>query len=57
LANESRLSGHDIGSIQIHERHALVEVPEAAAEDVLRELRGATMLKGRRANVRRDRAR
>jgi ATP-dependent RNA helicase DeaD len=57
LANESRLSGRDIGSIQIHERHALVEVPEAAAEDVLRELRGATMLKGRRANVRRDRAR
>ena len=55
LANESRLSGRDIGTIQIHERHALVEVPEAAAEDVLRELRGSTMLKGRRANVRRDR--
>ncbi|MBO0876104.1 MAG: DEAD/DEAH box helicase, partial [Pseudonocardia sp.] len=47
LANESRLSGRDIGTIQIHERHALVEVPEAAAEDVLRELRGSTMLKGR----------
>jgi ATP-dependent RNA helicase DeaD len=57
LANESGLSGRDIGSIQIHERHALVEVPEAAAEDVLRELRGSTVLKGRRANVRRDRAR
>ncbi|WP_028927510.1 DEAD/DEAH box helicase [Pseudonocardia acaciae] len=57
LANESRLSGRDIGTIQIHERHALVEVPESAAEDVLRELRGSTMLKGRRANVRRDRAR
>jgi ATP-dependent RNA helicase DeaD len=56
LANESRLSGRDIGTIQIHERHALVEVPEASAEDVLRELRGSTMLKGRRANVRRDRA-
>ena len=57
LANESQLSGRDIGTIQIHERHALVEVPEAAADDVLRELRGSTMLKGRRANVRRDRAR
>jgi ATP-dependent RNA helicase DeaD len=55
LANESRLSGRDIGTIQIHERHALVEVPEAAADDVLRELRGSTMLKGRKANVRRDR--
>ncbi|GEL21463.1 DEAD-box ATP-dependent RNA helicase CshA [Pseudonocardia sulfidoxydans NBRC 16205] len=56
LANESRLSGRDIGAIQIHERHALVEVPEHAADDVLRSLRGVTTLKGRRANVRRDRA-
>jgi ATP-dependent RNA helicase DeaD len=56
LANESQLSGRDIGTIQIHERHALVEVPEEAADDVLRELRGVTMLKGRKANVRRDRA-
>jgi ATP-dependent RNA helicase DeaD len=56
LANESRLSGNDIGTIQIHERHALVEVPESAADEVLRELRGSTVLKGRRANVRRDRA-
>ncbi|MDQ2707776.1 MAG: DEAD/DEAH box helicase [Actinomycetota bacterium] len=54
LANESRLSGRDIGTIQIHERHALVEVPESAADDVVRELRGSTVLKGRRANVRRD---
>ncbi|MHA6628465.1 DEAD/DEAH box helicase [Pseudonocardia sichuanensis] len=55
LANESSLSGRDIGAIQIHERHALVEIPEHAADDVLRSLRGATTLKGRRANVRRDR--
>jgi ATP-dependent RNA helicase DeaD len=55
LANESGLSGRDIGAIQIHERHALVEIPEAAADDVLRSLRGSTTLKGRRANVRRDR--
>jgi ATP-dependent RNA helicase DeaD len=56
LANESRLSGRDIGAIQIHERHALVEVPEHAADEVLRALRGTTTLKGRRANVRLDRA-
>lgn len=55
LANESRLSGRDIGAIQIHERHALVEVPEHAADEVLKSLRGATTLKGRKANVRRDR--
>ncbi|WP_425565872.1 DEAD/DEAH box helicase [Pseudonocardia ailaonensis] len=56
LANESRLSGRDIGAIQIHERHSLVEIPEHAADDVLRSLRGVTTLKGRRANVRLDRA-
>jgi ATP-dependent RNA helicase DeaD len=55
LANESNLTGRDIGAIQIHERHALVEVPEDTADDVLRSLRGSTTLKGRRANVRRDR--
>jgi ATP-dependent RNA helicase DeaD len=55
LANESGLTGRDIGAIQIHERHSLVEVPEDAADEVLRSLRGATTLKGRRANVRRDR--
>ncbi|MFC4949671.1 DEAD/DEAH box helicase [Pseudonocardia sp. GCM10023141] len=55
LANESNLTGRDIGAIQIHERHALVEIPEHVADDVLRSLRGTTTLKGRRANVRRDR--
>jgi ATP-dependent RNA helicase DeaD len=55
LANESHLSGRDIGAIQIHERHALVEIPEHEADEVLRALRGSTTLKGRRANVRRDR--
>ena len=55
LANESNLSGRDIGAIQIHERHALVEIPEHAADDVLRSMRGTTTLKGRRANIRRDR--
>ncbi|MHA6783551.1 DEAD/DEAH box helicase [Pseudonocardia saturnea] len=55
LANESNLTGRDIGAIQIHERHALVEIPEHAADDVLRSMRGTTTLKGRRANIRRDR--
>ncbi|WP_300009209.1 DEAD/DEAH box helicase [Pseudonocardia sp.] len=55
LANESNLTGRDIGAIQIHERHALVEIPEHTADDVLRSLKGTTTLKGRRANIRRDR--
>ncbi|WP_018546679.1 DEAD/DEAH box helicase [Streptomyces sp. LaPpAH-108] len=54
IAGESRLSGRDIGSIEIADRFSLVEVPDAAAEDVIHALRGAT-IKGRRAQVRRER--
>ncbi|MET7287306.1 DEAD/DEAH box helicase [Streptomyces sp. NPDC005573] len=54
IAGESRLSGRDIGSIEIADRFSLVEVPENAAEDVIRSLRGAT-IKGRKAHVRRER--
>jgi ATP-dependent RNA helicase DeaD len=55
ITGETELAGRDIGSIEIHQRFALVEVPESAAEDVVRALR-ATMIKGRKATVRRDRA-
>ncbi|MEY9843129.1 DEAD/DEAH box helicase [Streptacidiphilus sp. MAP5-3] len=54
IAGESRLSGREIGSIEIADRFSLVEVPENAAESVIRALRGAT-IKGRKANVRRER--
>ncbi|MEZ0113448.1 ATP-dependent RNA helicase DeaD [Catenulispora sp. EB89] len=56
IAGESRLSGRDIGAIEIADRFSLVEVPTDAAEDVIRALRGAT-IKGRRLNIRRDRDR
>ena len=46
LANESGLTGRDIGAIQIHERHSLVEIPEHAADDVLRSLRGSDHAQG-----------
>jgi ATP-dependent RNA helicase DeaD len=55
ITGETELSGRDIGSIEIHQKFALVEVPEAAADGVVRALR-ATMIKGRKATVRRDRA-
>jgi ATP-dependent RNA helicase DeaD len=55
ITGETELGGRDIGSIEIHQKFALVEVPESAAEDVVRALR-ATMIKGRKATVRRDRA-
>jgi ATP-dependent RNA helicase DeaD len=54
ITGETGLKGRDIGSIEIHQRFALVEVPESAAEEVVQALR-ATMIKGRKATVRRDR--
>jgi ATP-dependent RNA helicase DeaD len=54
IANESRLSGRDIGAIQIADRFALVEVPSDAAEEVIDALRSTT-LKGRKFAVRLDR--
>ena len=54
ITGESSLSGPDIGAIEIADRFSLVEVPESAADDVVRALRG-TSIKGRKATVRRER--
>jgi ATP-dependent RNA helicase DeaD len=54
IAGESRLTGRDIGAIEIADRFSLVEVPESAADEVIAALRG-TSIKGRRATVRRER--
>ena len=53
ITGESSLSGRQIGGIEITERFSLVEVPEQAAQEVISALR-ATMIKGRKATVRRD---
>jgi ATP-dependent RNA helicase DeaD len=53
ITGESSLSGRDIGSIQIHEKFSLVEVPEESADEVVRALRG-TSLKGQKPNIRRE---
>ena len=55
ITGETGLTGRDIGAIEIHQRFALVEVPESAADDVVRALK-ATMIKGRKATVRRDKS-
>jgi ATP-dependent RNA helicase DeaD len=52
IAGETRLSGRDIGAIEIADRFTLVEVPEAAADEVVRALRAST-IKGKKATVRR----
>jgi ATP-dependent RNA helicase DeaD len=54
ITGESRLSGRDIGAIEIADRFSLVEVPSADAEAVIEALREST-IKGKRAQVRRDR--
>ncbi|PZG00230.1 DEAD/DEAH box helicase [Micromonospora deserti] len=54
ITGETRISGRDIGSIEIADRFSLIEVPQAVADEVIAGLRGST-IKGRRATVRRDR--
>ncbi|WP_433249235.1 DEAD/DEAH box helicase [Streptosporangium sp. CA-135522] len=54
IAGESRLSGREIGAIEISDRFSLVEVPASAADEVIEGLRGST-IKGRKATVRRER--
>ena len=56
IANESSLSGRDIGAIEIADRFSLVEVPETAADDVVAALRQVS-IKGRKTTVRRERYR
>ncbi len=53
IANESSLSGRDIGAIEIADRFSLVEVPAAAADEVIDALRNST-IKGKKATVRRE---
>ncbi|MPZ25442.1 MAG: DEAD/DEAH box helicase [Micromonosporaceae bacterium] len=52
IAGETRLTGRDIGAIEIADRFSLVEVPESAAEEVIAALRRST-IKGRRPTARR----
>ncbi|WP_336922918.1 DEAD/DEAH box helicase [Aquipuribacter sp. SD81] len=54
IAGESRLSGRDIGPVVITERFTLVDVPDAAATEVIHALQ-ASRVKGRKVQVRRDR--
>ncbi|HET9689669.1 MAG TPA: DEAD/DEAH box helicase [Acidimicrobiales bacterium] len=54
ITGETRLSGRDVGAIDIAPRFALVDVPEAAVDEVVAALRD-TGIRGRRVTVRRDR--
>ncbi|GAB1646274.1 DEAD/DEAH box helicase [Krasilnikovia sp. MM14-A1259] len=54
ITGEAGLNARDVGAIQITDRFALVEVPEAAADLVIRSLQRST-IRGRRPTVRRER--
>jgi ATP-dependent RNA helicase DeaD len=52
IANETNLSGRDIGPITIAERHSIVGLPSEAIDEVIAVMQRAT-LKGRKATIRR----
>lgn len=54
IAGETRLTGRDIGAIEITDRFSLVEVPSDAIDEVVSALR-ATRIKGQKVQVRPDR--
>jgi ATP-dependent RNA helicase DeaD len=54
IANEAGLDSRDIGAIEITDNFSLVEVPDDAADEVIRALRGTT-IRGKKALARRDR--
>ena len=52
FANESGLTGREIGPIRIHDNHSVVGVPEGEVEDVIRAMRKA-QVRGKPVKVRR----
>ena len=54
VAGETRLTGRDVGAIEITDKFSLVEVPSNAVDEVVTALR-ATRIKGKKVQVRRDR--
>jgi ATP-dependent RNA helicase DeaD len=55
IANEAGISGKDIGSIEIGNGFALVEIPEADVDAVV-EAMASAKIRGQRVSVKRDRA-
>jgi ATP-dependent RNA helicase DeaD len=54
IANESELTGKDIGPINVTETFSTVDVPAASADAVIDAIKRTT-IRGKRANIRRDR--
>lgn len=54
ITGEAGIESREIGGIEIADRFALVEVPEGAADRIIKALR-ATTIRGRKVPIRRDR--
>ncbi len=52
IANESGLSGRQIGPIRISEKFSVVGVPEGSVEHIIEAMR-ATIIRGKKATIRR----
>jgi len=52
IANETRLTGRDIGAVRIQDHYSVVEIPASAEDEVIVSL-GRTLIRGRKATVRR----
>ena len=52
IANETGLSGRDIGTVRIQDHYSVVEIPASAEDEVIVSL-GRTLIRGRKATVRR----
>jgi ATP-dependent RNA helicase DeaD len=52
IANETELTGRDIGPIRISEHYSVVGVPEAAVDSTIQAINGTT-IRGKRAKARR----
>ncbi len=54
ITGEAGINSRDLGAIEIADRFALVEVPDARADEIIAALR-ATTIRGKKVTVRRDR--
>ena len=52
IANETGLTGRDIGTVRIQDHYSVVEIPASAEDEVIVSL-GRTLIRGRKATVRR----
>ena len=54
IANESGISGRDIGDIKVADHFSIVEIPDVELDNVLNSMKHAN-IRGKKANIRRYR--